>query len=254
MPERIQKVLANAGVGSRREVEAWIKQGRVIVDGNPARLGDRMSGTENVLLDGRPLRVAVDRRREYCLVYYKPVGEVTTRRDPERRPTIFERLKPPPNGRWISVGRLDINTSGLMLLTSDGDLAHRLMHPSYGLAREYAVRLLGSLHNEQLDRMRSGVMLDDGIAKLSQIGLQGGSGANVWYRVTLHEGRNREVRRIFDALNIPVSRLIRVRYGPIELGPMRRGETRRLSAEEIDALYAAVSLRPPEIGNVRSRI
>lgn len=242
MTERIQKVLANAGLGSRREIEGWIRQGRVLIDGKKAQLGDRMSGDEKLLLDGRPLRHHVHRAREYFLAYYKPVGEVTTRRDPERRPTVFDRLKPPPSGRWISVGRLDISTSGLLLLTSDGELAHRLMHPSFEVSREYAVRLLGSLSPEQIQKLRAGIALDDGIARFTEVEPQGGSGANIWYRVTLCEGRNREVRRAFDMLNIPISRLIRVRYGPIGLDRLKRGESRVLTPREVEALYRTVSL------------
>jgi 23S rRNA pseudouridine2605 synthase len=244
--DRIQKTLANAGVGSRREVERWIRQGRIVIDGQPAKLGDRLAGGEKILLDGRTVRlVPSERERKYHRVYYKPAGEVTSRRDPEGRRTVFHELKPPRHGRWISVGRLDISTMGLLLMTSDGELAHRLMHPSYEIPREYAVRLMGELTGQQLAQLKRGVELDDGVAKFDQARRDGGSGRNVWYRVTLHEGRNREIRRIFEALNIPVSRLIRVRYGPVSLGDMHRGDSRTLSAEEIEALYDVVGLRVP---------
>ncbi len=246
MADRIQKVLANAGLGSRREVERWIKQGRIVIDSQPAQLGDRLAGGENILLDGRPVRIVSSaRERKHYRVYYKPAGEVTSRRDPEGRRTVFQELKPPRHGRWISVGRLDINTSGLLLLTSDGELAHRLMHPSYAIPREYAVRLMGDLTGEQLAKVIQGVELDDGVAKLDQVRKDGGTGRNIWYRVTLHGGLNREIRRIFEALNIPVSRLIRVRYGPVSLGEMHRGDSRPLSAKEIEALYDAVGLQAP---------
>jgi 23S rRNA pseudouridine2605 synthase len=244
--DRIQKVLANAGVASRREVERWIKQGRVVVDGKPAKLGDQLEGGEKVLVDGRPVQVvAPEQERKAYRLYYKPVGQVTSRSDPEGRKTIFSQLKPPRQGRWISVGRLDINTSGLLLLTSDGELAHRLMHPSYEIPREYAVRLMGELTSEQLSQLEQGVELDDGPAKFDQVRRDGGGGRNIWYRVTLHEGRNREIRRVFEALNIPVSRLIRVRYGPVSLGELRRGESRPLSAKEIADLYQSVGLEMP---------
>ncbi len=244
MAERVQKVLANAGVGSRRQIEGWIKQGRVIIDGKPAQLGDRLSGNEKISVDGRAIRLpGVKRRRNYFLAYHKPAGEITSRADPEGRATIFDDIRPPPHGRWITVGRLDVSTSGLLLLTTDGELAHRLMHPSYEISRTYAVRLLGELTTEQRVVLLDGVALDDGVAHFDEISDEGGSGANNWYRVTLHEGRNREVRRMFEAIGLPVSRLMRVAYGPITVGRLRRGETRRLSMEEISALYAAVGLK-----------
>ena len=244
MAERVQKVLANAGVGSRRQIEGWIKQGRIIVDGKPAKLGDRLSGREKISLDGRALHLpGANRRRNYFLAYHKPSGEITSRADPEGRATIFDEIRPPPHGRWITVGRLDIGTSGLLLLTTDGELAHRLMHPSYEISRVYAVRLLGTLTSEQRLELLNGIELDDGTARFDEISDEGGSGANNWYRVTLHEGRNREVRRMFEAIGLPVSRLMRVCYGPISLGRLRRGETRSLSIEEIRALYSAVGLQ-----------
>jgi 23S rRNA pseudouridine2605 synthase len=250
MAERIQKVLANAGIGSRRQIEALIRAGRIVVDGQPAKLGDRLAGSEALLLDGRPIRLRPqgDDERQYFLAYYKPAGEVTSRSDPEGRSTVFSDIRPPPSGRWINVGRLDINTSGLLLLTTDGELAHRLMHPSFEVPREYAVRLLGELTDHQRQQLLEGVMLEDGPARVSDVRIDGGSGANIWYRVTLLEGRNREIRRIFEALGLAVSRLIRVRYGPVELGRLHRGETRRLSAGEISSLYAAVGLRNAQPG------
>ncbi|HSG63667.1 MAG TPA: pseudouridine synthase [Gammaproteobacteria bacterium] len=244
MADRIQKLLANAGIGSRRQIEALIKAGRIVVDGKRAQLGDRISGNEALLLDGRPLHLKAQRHpRQYLLAYYKPVGELTSRDDPEGRATVFSALRPPPRGRWINVGRLDINSSGLLLFTTDGELAHRLMHPSYEIDREYAVRLLGTLTKEQCEALLAGIELDDGPARLSDIREDGDSpGANAWYRVTLREGRNREVRRLFEALGLAVSRLIRVRYGPIALGRLHRGESRQLSRDEVQALYSAVGL------------
>ena len=243
MAERIQKVLANAGVASRRQVERWIRQGRLVVGDVPARLGDQLSGNERVYLDGRLLHLPATTGPAQCIAYYKRVGEVTTRRDPEGRPTVFQQVKPPRRGRWIAVGRLDINTAGLLLLTTDGQLAHRLMHPSYEIRRQYAVRILGRLSTGQLKQLREGIDLEDGVAKLDGIAVHGGSGANVWYRVSLHGGRNREIRRLFAALDIPVNRLLRTDYGPIALGEMHRGNSRHLTASELDALYGAVGLR-----------
>lgn len=197
-------------------------------------------------MDGRPIKLDAGGGAHGYLAYYKPSGEVTTREDPERRATVFERLPQPPRGRWISIGRLDFNTSGLLLLTTDGELAHRLMHPRYEIPREYAVRLLGGPSTDQLERLTRGVELDDGLARFDRIESRGGSGRNAWLHVTLREGRNREVRRIFEALDLTVSRLIRVRYGPIELGRLQRGDTRALQKHEIDQLYEAVGLRLKE--------
>lgn len=237
-------MLAEAGLGSRREIEAWIAEGRVAVDGRRARLGDRIEGTERIVVNGRPVRLERRTTPHAHIAYHKPAGEVTTRQDPENRPTIFERLPPAPRGRWINVGRLDLNTSGLLLLTTDGELAHRLMHPRYEITREYAVRLLGTPSASQLEALLRGVQLDDGPAKFDSIDVRGGSGANTWLHVTLKEGRNREVRRMFQALGLPVSRLIRVRYGPVQLGRIQRGRSRDLTDGEVAALYAAVGMRP----------
>ena len=246
MADRIQKVLANAGIASRREVERWIRQGRVVVNGNPAQLGEQLRGGEKVLLDGRPIQiVSSNHERKFYRVYYKPVGEVTTRRDPEGRKTVFSQLKPPGQGRWVSVGRLDINTSGLLLLTSDGALAHRLMHPSYEIPREYAVRVMGELTSTQLRQLEAGVEFEEGLATFDKVRREGGRGRNIWYHVTLHEGKNREIRRVFETLDVAVSRLIRIRYGPISLGDLRRGESRSLSTKETSALYRTVRLKLP---------
>jgi 23S rRNA pseudouridine2605 synthase len=198
-----------------------------------------------VLVDGRPVQIARRQgpgRRGRVLAYYKPAGEISTRDDPEQRPTVFESLPALKGGRWIVVGRLDATTSGLLLFTTDGELAHRLMHPSYEIEREYAVRLLGAPDPEVLARLANGIELEDGPARFDSIVPDGGTGRNVWYRVTLKEGRNREVRRMFEAVGLVVSRLIRVRYGPVPLGRMRRGERRDLSPAEIEALYQAVQL------------
>jgi 23S rRNA pseudouridine2605 synthase len=238
--------LANAGVGSRREIERWIAEGRVAVDGRPAKLGELLSGNERVVVDGRPIKLQSGSPSPSYLAYYKPSGELTTRDDPERRPTVFDELPQPKHGRWISVGRLDMSTSGLLLLTTDGTLAHRLMHPRYEVTREYAVRLLGEPSEAQWRQLTSGIELDDGPARFEHVEARGGQGRNAWFHATLKEGRNREVRRMFEALGLTVSRLLRVRYGPVELGKLRRGGMRPLTSTEIDALYAAVDLPKPQ--------
>ena len=231
-------------MGSRRQIERWITEGRITVDGRLAQIGERLSGRERVFVNGRRVRLATARfgPRQSYLAYYKPSGELTSRDDPEQRETVFDALPAPPRGRWISVGRLDMMTSGLLLFTTDGELAHRLMHPRYGLEREYAVRLLGEPSAEQLDQLRKGVELEDGPAKAESVEMRGGTGTNVWCHVVVREGRNREVRRLFEAVGLVVSRLIRVRYGPIALGDMRRGDSRRLTPAEVAALYRAVGL------------
>jgi 23S rRNA pseudouridine2605 synthase len=243
---RLQKLLAAAGLGSRRTVEDWIRAGRITVGGRIARLGDRAAPTDEVRLDGRRLdlgRVPAASARE-VLLYNKPVGEVTTRSDPEGRPTVFERLPEPAAGRWINVGRLDVNTSGLLLLTTDGELAHRLMHPSSEVEREYRVRLRGHPGPDVVKLLLEGVPLEDGPARFDRITLQeddeGASSPHGTFRVVLHEGRNREVRRLFNAVGFEVSRLLRIRYGPIELPrDMRPGAARPLAAALIEQLVRA---------------
>jgi len=243
---RLQKLLAEVGLGSRRKVEGWIRDGRVTVGGRTARLGDRASHTDEVRLDGRKLELGAGPDADgELLLYYKPAGEVTTRTDPQRRPTVFERLPRPGRGRWISVGRLDVNTSGLLLLTTDGDLAHRLMHPSGEIEREYLVRLRGQPGPEVIRRLLAGVSLEDGPARFDRISADPpAQGAHSSFRVVLHEGRNREVRRLWEAVGFEVSRLLRIRYGPIELPrDMRPGDTRLADGPTLARLRAA--LRPP---------
>lgn len=243
---RLQKLLAGAGLGSRRTVEEWIRAGRVSIAGRVAQLGDRAGPGDDVRLDGRPLTLSAPHPDAHeLLLYYKPVGEVTTRADPQGRPTIFERLPEPASGRWINVGRLDVNTAGLLLLTTDGELAHRLMHPSSEVEREYLVRLRGQPGPEVIRRLLAGVELEDGPARFDRIVAEDGEGANdashSTLRVVLHEGRNREVRRLFNALDFEVSRLLRIRYGPVELPRgMRPGASRRGEPALLDALRAAV--------------
>lgn len=210
----MQKVLAAAGLGSRREIEAWIAAGRVSVNGRVAKLGDRATPADIVSVDGRPVeRAAASQTR--VLLYHKPVGELVTRSDPQGRPTVFTRLPP---GRWVAVGRLDLNSSGLLLFTDSGELANRLMHPRYGLEREYAARIRGALTDAERHKLLDGIPLDGEPARFEAIRSEReGEGTNRWYRVVLREGRNREVRRLFEALGHPVSRLVRLRYGPVEL-------------------------------------
>jgi 23S rRNA pseudouridine2605 synthase len=245
MPERIQKLLAQAGLGSRRQIEDWIRQGRLTVDGVIAKLGEQITGDEALQLDGQPLRLQREQRRR-VLAYYKPVGEVTTRHDPEGRPTVFERLPRLHGGRWIAVGRLDLNTQGLLLLTNDGELANRLMHPAAGIEREYAVRILGEATPAMLAQLQEGVVLEDGPARFDEVWDGGGSGVNHWYHVILREGRNREVRRLWESQGLTVSRLLRVRYGPI---PLRRGlhpgKWDELDDAQVAALLTAVGMTLP---------
>jgi len=247
MAERLQKVLARAGFGSRREIEEWIRAGRLAINGKPAELGVSIDERDLVSLDGRALNLAGRSAPvQRTLVYHKPAGELTTRRDAEGRPTVFDSLPRIRNGRWITVGRLDFNTAGLLLVTTDGELAHRLMHPSWEIEREYAVRVLGKVDDQVLQRLQEGVMLEDGMAAFNSLRDAGGQGANHWYHVTVKEGRNREVRRLWESQGIQVSRLIRVRYGPVSLpAGLRAGRFRDLERAEVEALYAAVNLPVP---------
>ena len=244
-PTRIQKLIAAAGLASRRQAEAWIVAGRVQVNGELACLGDRASTRDVITVDGRPISIAVASPRQVA-AYHKPCGQVTTRSDEQGRPTVFSALPPPPHGRWISVGRLDLQTSGLLLLTTDGALANRLMHPSSQIQRRYQVRVRGVANREQLERVTRGVRLDDGRACFEYVRSGQGRGANRWYEVALREGRNREVRRLWQAVGLEVSRLIRIGYGPIELDRAQRvGELRRLSSREIRALERACLRKEP---------
>ena len=254
--EKLQKVLARAGLGSRRALEVWIRDGRVRVNGQVAELGMRVGPEDRIEVDGRTLgKVAETDTAPRVLLYNKPQGEICTRDDPEGRPTCFERLPRLPDGRWISIGRLDFNTSGLLLFTTDGELANRLMHPSSTLDREYAVRIHGGVEEAMLKRLKEGVLLEDGPAKFSDIRFYDGDGANRWYHVTLMEGRNREVRRLWESQGVEVSRLKRVRFGPVVMpSTLTQGRWLEFRPEEIDALYRVVGLPEPAIPGKRGRI
>ena len=248
MQERLQKILARAGLGSRRQIEDWIRDGRVQVNGKPARLGQKVSGRERIAVDGKKVNLkSGEQVVAATILYHKPAGEICSRDDPDRRPSVFSALPRPPGGRWISVGRLDFNTSGLLLFTTDGELAHRLMHPAQEIEREYAVRLLGTVDLPMLERLIQGVELEDGVARFSAIEESGGSGANRWYHVIIKEGRNREVRRLWESQGVKVSRLTRVRYGPVILErKLRPGKHRPLTFGEQKQLYQAAGLKPPK--------
>ncbi len=253
--EKLQKVLARAGMGSRRELEERIRAGRVLVNGEPARIGDRVSGTERIKVDGRLVPpAALQGAQRRVIIYHKPVGEMTTRRDPEGRPTVFSSLPRPAGGRWISVGRMDVNTLGLLLFTNDGELANRLMHPRYAVEREYAVRVFGEVDEAMLGRLQQGVRLEDGLARFDAVQPAGGSGENQWFHVLLREGRRREVRRLWESQGVRVSRLIRVRYGPVTLPPdLARGEWRHLDDDAVDDLCRLVHLEPDRAPRRRQR-
>ncbi|MDC8831731.1 23S rRNA pseudouridine(2605) synthase RluB [Alteromonas gilva] len=245
MTDKLQKVLANHGVGSRREMERWIEQGRISVDGNIATLGDRVDATAQIRVDGHLLSRTTEEPVCRVLMYNKPEGELCTRDDPEGRPTVFDRLPAISQGRWIAVGRLDINTSGLLLFTNDGELANRLMHPRCRIEREYAVRIFGEVTGKSLKKLKEGVQLEDGMAKFTTIKPRPSDEdtMNNWYNVTLEEGRNREVRRLWESQDCQVSRLIRVRYGPVELQKrLPQGAWIELALTDVNALRHIVQL------------
>jgi len=243
--EKLQKILARTGLGSRRQIEELIREGRVKVNGLVATIGDRATATDKIEVDGRPVRLEAQQTQTRVLVYNKPEGEICTRSDPEGRPTVFARLPKISGQRWIAVGRLDINTSGMLLFTTDGELANRLMHPSYQVDREYAARVMGAVDEEMLARLREGVLLEDGVARFSDITSAGGSGINQWFYVTLLEGKNREVRRLWESQGVAVSRLKRVRFGPLMLpSRIKVGQWEELGEKDVKALYRLVQLAP----------
>lgn len=238
---KLHKVLAQAGLGSRLEMEQLIMEGRISVNNEPAHIGQRIQFGDQIKINGKPIRVRIAPPPARVIAYHKPVGEVVTHDDPQNRPTVFRKLPKLPQGKWQSVGRLDLNTEGLLLFTNSGELANKLMHPRFGLEREYAVRVLGALSNEEKQQLLDGVPLDDGRAQFGSIEEGGGEGSNVWYRVTINEGRNREVRRLFESVGHAVSRLIRIRYGAMVLPRgLKRGVWMELDEQDIRSLTGAV--------------
>lgn len=246
--EKLQKALARMGLGSRRQMEEVIKAGRVSINQKPATIGDRVEQSDEIRVDGRLIKYKSEReKRRRVLAYYKPEGEICSANDPEGRTTVFERLPKLTHDRWIMVGRLDINSTGLLLFTNDGELAHRLMHPSNEIVREYAVRILGELTPEMMKNLTDGVMLEDGLAKFEDIKQGGGEGVNKWYHVKLKEGRNREVRRLIESQGLKVSRLLRTSYGSVDLPKeLRTGRFIELDRKDIHRLIDLVHLHPRE--------
>jgi 23S rRNA pseudouridine2605 synthase len=254
-PVRLQKLLANAGLGSRRQIEGWIREGRVEVNGCRASLGDRATLQDRIVVDGKPVserRLASQER--YVILYNKPEGEVVTRSDPEGRRTVFHSLPRLPRGRWIAVGRLDVNSSGLLLFTNDGELANRLMHPRQLIEREYAVRVHGEVSEEMLERLVRGVELEDGPARFEEVVYSGGEGSNRWYHVVLMEGRKREVRRMWEAVGALVNRLKRVRFGPIFLdSKVKAGQWRELDRKEKKELLRTAGMKEDKTWGMLNR-
>lgn len=253
-PERLQKLLAQSGIGSRREMETLIAEGRVTVNGETATVGQSASPGDRVKVNGRLVNLKFSNRLPRVILYHKPEGEIVSRDDPDRRPSVFTSLPRLSGARWVAVGRLDFNTSGLLLFTTSGELANRLMHPRYQLVREYAVRVLGDLGADAQQRLLDGVELEDGLAQFSSFQDAGGDGANHWYRVSLFEGRNREVRRMFEAVGVTVSRLMRVRYGPFLLPPnLKRGQVQELDDAVVAKLMTEFGLETPARVPVKRR-
>lgn len=242
MTEKIQKILANVGLGSRRQIEQWLRDHRITVNGQLAKLGDRILPNVKITLDGRVVNLAKTSKKTRVLLYHKPEGELCTRSDPEKRPTVFDHLPMIRNGRWISVGRLDFNTSGVLLLTNDGTLAHQLMHPSKEIEREYAVRIQGQVSPAMLQQLKKGLVIDGHTMHFDTIEDAGGQGTNHWYHVCVKEGRNRMVRKLWESQGVTVSRLIRIRFGSITLPRiLRRGKWMELDPERIQELLSQLS-------------
>ena len=245
-PVRLQKALAASGVGSRREMEEWIAQGMVKVNGKVAHLGDKVSPDDQVQVKGQAVKLKWPDRLPRVLLYYKQEGEIVSRDDPQGRVSIFDRLPQTASSRWVAIGRLDINTSGLIILTTSGELVNRFAHPSFEVEREYAVRVLGELVDEQRALLLDGVQLEDGVAKVERIWEQGGEGANKWYNVIIKEGRNREVRRLFESQGLTVSRLVRIRFGPVGLpARLKRGQFYELNQFEVANIMRWADLPVP---------
>ncbi len=247
---KLQKLLAQKGLGSRREMEALIASGSVSINGRTAVLGDRIGAQDRVQIGKRVIRFDFADRLPRILLYHKPEGEIVSRSDPEGRPTVFDRLPHLKSSKWTAIGRLDFNTSGLLIFTTDGALANRLMHPRFEVEREYAVRTIGKLTAEQITQLTTGIQLEDGMASFNLLIEAGGEGINQWYRVILKEGKNREVRRMFEAIGMTVSRLMRVRFGPINLPPrIKRGQWLELNEKEARRLLALLAKHDPQPDN-----
>jgi 23S rRNA pseudouridine2605 synthase len=244
--QRLHKLLALAGLGSRRDMELLIESGRVTVNGKPAVVGQGVTEHDVVRLDSRPLKLPFEAELPQVLIYHKPEGEIVSQDDPEGRASVFDKLPKVKHGKWIAIGRLDMNTSGLLIFTTSGELANHFMHPRYEVEREYAVRIFGELTEGQMTQLTEGIELEDGPASFDSIRPQGGEGANHWYQVILREGRNREVRRLFEAFQLPVSRLMRVRFGPVNLPPrVKRGTMLKLEQKEVVGLLEWAGLPVP---------
>jgi 23S rRNA pseudouridine2605 synthase len=244
--QKLQKMLASAGMGSRRDMESRIEAGLVTVNGEKASLGMRVGATDKVMLEGRHVKLNFEVELPRILIYHKREGEIVSRDDPKARTTVFDALPRVRNGKWIAIGRLDFNTEGLLIFTTSGELANRLMHPSFEVEREYSVRIMGELSQEQMRSMTAGIMLDDGKAYFERIAEMGGEGSNRWYQVIIKEGRNREVRRMFEAMGMMVSRLIRVRFGMVNLPPrIKRGQMLELESVQVASILKWVDLPVP---------
>lgn len=245
--QRLHKLLALAGLGSRRDMELLIESGRVTVNGKPAVVAQGVTEHDVVRLDSRPLKLPFEAELPQVLIYHKPEGEIVSQDDPEGRASVFDKLPKIKHGKWIAIGRLDMNTSGLLIFTTSGELANHFMHPRYEVEREYAVRIFGELTEGQMTQLTEGIELEDGPANFDSIRPQGGEGANHWYQVILREGRNREVRRLFEAFQLPVSRLMRVRFGPVNLPPrVKRGTMLKLEQKEVVGLLEWAGLPVPK--------
>ncbi len=239
---KLHKVLAQKGLGSRREMETLIASGQVTINRQVASVGDRVGSTDVVRIGKRIIRLRLEGARTKVILYHKPEGEIVSRSDPQGRPSVFDKLPHLDSSKWIAIGRLDFNTSGLLIFTTDGELANRLMHPRFEVEREYAVRIIGELTSEQMKLLTTGVELKDGTAKFNYLSDEGGEGTNHWYRVILKEGKNREVRRMFEAIGLTVSRLMRVRFGPVNLPPrIKRGQWIELDEKEIKRLLKLIN-------------
>lgn len=251
--EKLQKVLARAGFGSRRQMESWISEGRVKLNGKIATLGDRASAEDSIMVDGKKVvNTSPDATAPRVLVYNKPENEICSRKDPEGRPSVYDKLPMIKHGRWVAVGRLDINTSGLLLFTTDGELANRLMHPSANIDREYAVRVMGDVSDEMISNLLKGVLIDDHQCRFTDVRFFAGEGRNRWYHVVIMEGRNREVRKLWESQGVKVSRLKRVRYGPVFIpSRVKKGQLYEMTQKEVVGLYETAGLTPPVMSTRR---